>query len=485
MAFSSYVFLLAYLPITMIGYFFVNRFGNQAGKVFLIGASVIFYSYKAPDCFLVICGSMVLNWSCYQFVKRRNGRFIKIILTIGILANVLTLFVFKYYNFFAEQMNHAFHMDMIFTRLAVPLGISFFTFSQISFLIDGYRGEFAKAGLTNYVLYVLFFPKVVSGPIAGFAEMSEQFDDHERKRINWENVAWGLETFILGMGKKVLLADVLSRVVNYGFENVSCMNLPNSLIVMLCFTFEIYFDFSGYCDMAVGVAKILNIELPVNFWSPYRAINIKEFWKRWHITLTRFLTKYIYIPLGGSRAGAVRKYLNIMIVFLISGIWHGANVTFVVWGALHGLARCFYEKFSRWIDRIPRVIQWAGLFLFLNVTWFIFRADSITQLTDIVSGWKLKELHPQFVNDGMLHTLLLPELKFLADALLPKMSYNSICYLLFELLIVVCFLIVLKSKNNMERKHRQNAITAVMLALLLCWCTISFGSVNSFIYESF
>lgn len=187
----------------------------------------------------------------------------------------------------------------------------------------------------------------------------------------------------------------------------------------------------------------------------------------------------------GGKKGTVKKYFNIMIVFMVSGIWHGANMTFVVWGILHGLARCFYERFSKVIDRIPKVIQWIWIFLFLNVTWFIFRAGSMAQVADIVSNWKFSELRPQFVSDEMLHALLLPEVKFLTDTLLPQVSYNSICYLLFEVIIIISFILVLGTKNNMVRKYRQNALTAVMLALLLSWCVISFGSVNSFIYESF
>lgn len=485
MAFASYEFLLCFLPVTVVGYFLMNRIRCEAGKLFLIAASVLFYFWVAPKLSLVIVASILVNWSCYRFMEHQSRKYARGALIVGVAADIMLLFVYKYYDFFISGMNHVFQTQFILLRLAIPLGISFFTFSQLSFLIDGYHEEFKNCGFVNYVLYVLFFPKLVSGPIVGFTEMSEQFDDEERKKVHWSNVAWGMETFILGMGKKILIADLLGGIVSYGFEDVSRMNIANSLIVMLCFTFEIYFDFSGYSDMAIGIAKMMNIELPANFMSPYRAVNIKEFWKRWHITLTRFLTKYVYIPLGGSRKGTVKKYCNIMIVFMVSGIWHGANMTFVVWGILHGLARCFYERFSKVVDRIPKVIQWMGMFLFLNVTWFIFRAGSTAQVMDIVSNWKLSELRPQFVSDEMLHTLLLPEVKFLADTLVPQMSYNSICYLLFELLLIMSFILVLGTKNNMVRKYKQNAVTAIMLALLLSWCIISFGVVNSFIYESF
>lgn len=485
MAFASYEFLLYFLPVTVVGYFLLNRIRGEAGKLFLIAASVLFYSWAVPKLTLVIAASILVNWCCYRLMGYQSRKYARASLIVGVAADIMLLFVYKYYDFFISGMNHVFRTQFVLLRLAIPLGISFFTFSQLSFLLEGYHEEFKNCGFVNYVLYVLFFPKLVSGPIVGFTEMSEQFDDEERKKVQWSNVAWGMETFILGMGKKILIADLLGGIVNYGFENVGRMNLANSLIVMLCFTFEIYFDFSGYSDMAIGIAKMMNIELPANFLSPYRAVNIKEFWKRWHITLTRFLTKYVYIPLGGGRKGTVKKYCNIMIVFLVSGIWHGANMTFVVWGLLHGLTRCFYERFSKVIDRVPKVIQWIGMFMFLNVTWFIFRAGSMAQVADIVSNWKISELRPQFVSDEMLHALLLPEVKFLADTLVPQISYNSICYLLFELLLIISFVLVLGTKNNMVRKYKQNAVTAIMLALLLSWCVISFGSVNSFIYESF
>lgn len=485
MAFASYEFILVFLPVAVIGYFLMNQVGRTYGKLFLVASSVVFYGYAAPMLFLVVGVSILINWGCYRLMRSWNGRYAKGWMCAGVSADILLLFIYKYYNFFLSGVNQILRTDFVLLHLVIPLGISFFTFSQLSFLIDGYRREFEECSFIDYALYVLFFPKMVSGPIVGFAELSVQYNDEKRKRVNWSNIAWGIETFILGLGKKVLLADVLNRIVDYGFENPDCMNFANSLIVMLCFTFEIYFDFSGYSDMAVGISKMMNFDLPVNFNSPYRALNIKEFWERWHITLTSFLTKYVYIPLGGNRRGKLKKYRNIMIVFLVSGIWHGANMTFVAWGAMHGLARCLHEKFAACWGRIWKVIQWACMFLFLNVTWFIFRAGSLKQVGQIVSGWKFSELRPQFISDDMLNVLLLPEFKFIANMLLPQMSDNSVCYVLFELLLAACFVLVLGIKNNMVRKYRQNVFTAAMLALLLSWCVVSFGSVQSFIYESF
>lgn len=238
-------------------------------------------------------------------------------------------------NFFLEKVNSLFHMDFKIMQIVLPLGISFYTFQQISFLIDTYK-ENITYKFIDYAEFVCFFPQLVAGPIVSH-DMIAQFKDKERKRINFDNISRGLFLFSTGVLKKIIIADTFAKAVDWGFSNVGTMSSLDAIIVMIAYTFQIYFDFSGYSDMAVGLAAMFNINIPCNFDAPYQADSIIDFWKRWHITLTQFLRKYIYYPLGGSKKGRERTYFNIFIVFFISGIWHGANWTFIVWRIIHGM----------------------------------------------------------------------------------------------------------------------------------------------------
>ena len=259
----------------------------------------------------------------------------KAIFIIGLLSNIGILFYYKYMGFFIQNINVLFKTNFLITKLLLPLGISFFTFQQLSYVIDSYLGRVKTYSFRQYVLFVTFFPQLIAGPIVLHDEIIPQFKNIDKKTFNWNNFSEGLMAFSFGMAKKVIIADSFGNVVNYGFANLAGLDSTNAIFTMLSYTIQIYFDFSGYCDMATGIAKMFNIDLPINFNSPYKALSITEFWKRWHITLTRFLRTYIYFPLGGNRKGQCRTYLNLFIVFLVSGLWHGANYTFIVWGILH------------------------------------------------------------------------------------------------------------------------------------------------------
>ena len=330
MLFNSYIFVLAFLPIVLIGYFGLNHFHKYtAAKVFLILASLFFYGYFNWWYLMIIVSSVGLNYLFSQLMlseKTKNG-VRKMIFAIALTLNIGSLFFFKYYDFFVSNVNVLFKTDWPLLHILLPLGISFFTFQQLSYVIDSYKRDknIKQYIFLDYALFVTYFPQLIAGPIVTHDEMVPQFADIRKKKFDSDNFAAGLYGFALGLGKKVIIADSFGLFVDAAFADVLKLGTVNALLVMLAYTFQIYFDFSGYCDMATGIGKMMNIDITMNFNSPYKAININDFWKRWHITLTRFFTRYVYIPLGGNRKGTVRTYVNIMIVFLVSGIWHGAN----------------------------------------------------------------------------------------------------------------------------------------------------------------
>ncbi len=261
-------------------------------------------------------------------------------------ANIAVIFYFKYYDFFLENVNILFNRSFELKNIVLPLGISFFTFQQVSYLVDSYKGETKDYAFDEYMLFVSYFPQLIAGPIVLHGEVIPQFRSRKRRKFIPQNFSKGMYIFALGLFKKIILADTLGTAVTYGFGTIDTPGSLEALIVSVSYTFQLYFDFSGYCDMAIGIGSMFNIELPQNYNSPYKATSITEFWDRWHMSLTRFLKSYIYIPLGGNRKGKLRTYLNIMIVYLASGIWHGANWTFVLWGRLQGLFSCLNRVFK-------------------------------------------------------------------------------------------------------------------------------------------
>lgn len=285
---------------------------------------------------ILVC-SIAANWSIVILMRKQSIDVLrKFCVILGIFFNVSLIFYYKYYDFFIENINTAFGLNMNLKGMLLPLGISFFTFQQISFVLDSYKHETDDYNFIEYSAFVTFFPQLVAGPIVLHNEMIPQFRNDGTRKLQLENITNGLCLFILGLGKKVLIADVFGYAVDWGYSNLDLVSSIDAMIIIVSYAIQIYFDFSGYCDMASGIALMFNFRLPINFDSPYQSQSIIEFWGKWHMTLTRFLRKYIYFPLGGSREGRIRTYANIMIVFLISGIWHGANWTFIVWGCLHG-----------------------------------------------------------------------------------------------------------------------------------------------------
>ena len=376
MQFNSYFFVLFFLPLTLFGYFFLGRIGKEKlSKVYLLLMSLWFYGYFNLSYLGIICGSIVVNFLFSRVMERRKdaGTDTKLFLILGICFNVAVIFYFKYFDFFISNINAVFGSDFAMRNILLPLGISFFTFQQISFMVDSYKGETKGYSFLDYALFVAFFPQLVAGPIVLHSELIPQFHDSSRHRVNFDNLSRGIILFTRGLGKKILIADTFGRAVDWGFSwaaiassGQDALSFYEVIIVMLSYTFQIYFDFSGYSDMAIGLGAMFNLDLPVNFNSPYKALSISDFWKRWHMTLTRFLTRYIYIPLGGNRKGKVRTYINVMTVFLVSGIWHGANWTFILWGVLHGGFQCINKLFSS---------AWSGMLKALEKVYLFCHKD--------------------------------------------------------------------------------------------------------------
>lgn len=478
MLFNSYYFVLIFLPLVWCGYFGLNQIGKyKPAQIFLVAASLFFYGYYNWYYLGIICVSIVINYVITKSMgDERFDRHRTKILALGIVFNVGLLLYFKYTNFFVDNINALFHTGIMVKKILLPLGISFYTFQQIGFLADVYRTETRglKLDFWDYAEFVAFFPQLVAGPIAS-KDLIEQMKDPIRRKADPDHVAAGLMLFAVGLFKKVLIADTFSRGVNWGFSNVAEMNSIEAIIVMLSYTFQIYFDFSGYSDMALGLAEMFNFELPVNFNAPYRACSIVEFWQRWHMTLTTFLQKNIYIPLGGKRKGRARTCLNVLIVFLISGFWHGANWTFVVWGLLHGVASVLNRLFRRQWERLHAAVRWVCTFLFVNVTWIIFRADSMRQAWQFIGRIFTGGI-------GRVSELLVTRFPLIESEVLNvslAQHYAIWAFLLFG------FASMFNARPYCTRQFKPSVYNCLGTMILLVWSVLSLAGRSEFIYFGF
>lgn len=387
MLFNSHVFLFAFLPATCLIYFLLNRWvPGRAGLAWLVAASCFFYAWWDWRYLPLLLGSIVFNFFAGLTLQRRQGATgSKTMLALAIAANLGLLAYFKYADFFVANVNAAFDAHWLLPHVILPLGISFFTFTQIAFLVDAHRGKARELSFVNYALFVSFFPHLLAGPILHHGEMMPQFADNSNKRFNVSNFWVGVTLLIIGLAKKVLIADEIAPWATSGFSHATQLGFVDAWMAALAYTLQIYFDFSGYTDMALGMAWMLNIRLPLNFASPYQSRNIQEFWRRWHMTLSRFLRDYLYIPLGGNRRGLALAMLFVVVTFALGGLWHGANWTFVVWGVLNGLAVVVVHLMDRAGWSLPRGMAWLLTMFFTIVAWVFFRASNVADAIAIVS----------------------------------------------------------------------------------------------------
>jgi D-alanyl-lipoteichoic acid acyltransferase DltB (MBOAT superfamily) len=450
--FNSYVFILAFLPICLVVAGLLAKLPSRLPYLWwLVIASVVFYSWQDIRLTTLFLTSIAFNYLVAGQLIAVGHRHRFALLTLGVVANLAFIGYFKYLCFFVATTNSllATHWDV--GKIALPLGISFYTFQQIAYLVDAYRGEVKQHNLVNYCLFVAFFPQLIAGPIVHHRDVLSQFSSPKGFRLNSADIGIGMTMFTIGLFKKVVLADGIAPFATLVFSlarDESEMNRLVAWIGALSYTLQLYFDFSGYSDMALGLGRMFSIRLPINFDSPYKAVSIVDFWRRWHITLSDFLRDYLYIPLGGNRQGAARRYVNLMITMLLGGLWHGAGWTFVIWGGLHGLFliinhvwnSIFQSGFSA--KDAPQWRIWFGrvtTFLAVTCAWVFFRAENTHAALHMLSKmfgfagqsvetsaalWNKLRDAPGFIIAFMAIVWLLPNTQQLMSRVRPALRYR-------------------------------------------------------------
>ena len=501
MLFNSYTFIFYFLPITFGCYYLFNHFKRyRLANLFLTIMSIIFYGYNNISYVWIILSSILLNYTIHVLLLSDSPlrrKYKKSIVLLGILANLGILFYFKYFNFTLEILSGITGRDITFSKIALPLGISFFTFQQVGFIVDSYKGVVRRQNLVSYALFVSFFPQLVAGPIMDHDEMLPQFEDTTNRKINAENLYLGTRAFIFGLAKKVLIADTLGKAVNWGYQYYSVMDGFNTALVILMYSLQLYYDFSGYCDMARGLGYLFNIRIPLNFDSPFKSKNLVEFWKRWHMTLGRFFTRYVYIPLGGNRKGFVRGLINVFIVFFVSGIWHGAGWTFIVWGLLHAilqvLTRIWWKLKARYqlpsakqplLRKCIHFLCITGCFTFVAVAFSIFRADDLPQAMALLSNLtRFEGLH---IMTEISSVVCFSEVSYLLKFLhLDFLTQTTQWQLAAFLLVTALLTWGTKNVYETEKEVKYHTLGTLFLAALFLWSLLSLSGVSTFLYFNF
>lgn len=389
MLFNSFEFLFLFLPIVYSVYFFLRARSVFFAKPWLLLSSFFFYGWWKVDYLPLLLGSIIFNYLLGSAISQpqQHTSTKKFLLGLGVFANIALLGFFKYASFFAQNLAWLTGLSFPPIKIALPLAISFFTFQQIAYLVDTYRDEVdSHNNFLNYALFVSFFPQLIAGPIVQQKDTIPQFADDRARFSVPEHLSAGMFLLSVGLFKKVMIADHLAPWVKQGFDLQESLPFFMAWATSFSYTFQLYFDFSGYTDMALGIALLFNIQLAANFQSPYKSLDIQDFWRRWHITLSRFLRTYLYIPLGGNRGTTWQTHRNLMLTFLIGGIWHGAGWTFVFWGGLHGTAIVLHRMWQMTPYRLPRVVAWFVTFQFVNITWVFFRAKTWKDAIKVLKG---------------------------------------------------------------------------------------------------
>jgi len=479
---QSHLFALGYLPLVLVLWRVLGaRAGQTAARAFLLCAGVVFCGWGAPLSLAVLGAEGAAGYLLGRRMVRDPGRK-KPLMWAGAALLLAVLAFFKYTGFLLSLTP----LEGLFTPPAglMPLGLSFVTFQQLLWLRDCYDGEAGEdVSPLDYACCLTFFATATCGPITRVGELAPQL--RRPAPFSWDGLAAGLYCFALGLAKKVLVAGIFANGANYGYDNVGSLAPTDAVLTILCYTLQIYFDFSGYCDMASGMARMMGVELPVNFNSPYKALSVKGFWGRWHITLSQFFRRCVYIPLGGNRRGDAVTCRNIMLVFLLSGLWHGAGWGFLIWGALHGLAQVA-ERLLKGRISLPKPLAWALTFLFVNIAWVFFRAGSVGDALTLLGGlfrggWGLPSSGfitalPQKVlreGFGFLQTLVNPQ--------------GSLFYYWVPVLLIPAGLALLACPNPVEQaeRFRPSGWRLALTAVCLAGSVLLFAGVDTFIYANF
>lgn len=466
MLFSSLVFLWVFLPIVFIGSFILQKLGGiKAANILLLISSLLFYAWGEPIYILLMLASILINYSAGRLLCTKHK---KVVLTVAVVLNLALLGYYKYAGMLVETWNRLTGANVGIPKIALPIGISFFTFQALSYVIDAYRGdcEIQKNPL-KLALYVSFFPQLIAGPIVKYKDVADQID---HRKLSLDQIVSGIRRFVYGLAKKVLIANVAAQVADNIYARPTAqISGVMAGVAVICYTIQIYYDFSGYSDMAIGLGRMFGFEFKENFNYPYIAHSIREFWRRWHISLSTWFKEYVYIPLGGNRRGTGRTYMNLLIVFFLTGLWHGAGYNFIFWGLYHGafivLERAFYGK---WLDR-HKVFGWIYTFIVVNIGWIFFR------LTDIMSGFRVTKrlLMPWKYPSGSVGIWEIVSAK--------------------DVIILIAAILGMGVIQNTRvfgtviRKLKDSWIEIAVLTLLFIWClgSLASGTYNPFIYFRF
>ncbi|NEO99685.1 MAG: MBOAT family protein [Symploca sp. SIO2E9] len=490
MLFNSYEFIFCFLPITLVVFFGLARFRLVAvATIWLLLTSVFFYGYWKVAYLPLLLISVIGNFYFGRYINlaKTESTQAKVLLWVGVCFNLGILGYYKYAGFFVNSLNYLLQTTWNVPEILLPLAISFYSFTQIAYLVDAYRGE-TKGNtydLLSYSLFVIFFPQLIAGPILRHDELIPQFQKLRNFVFSQKNIALGLTLFILGLSKKVLIADNVSPWVGAVFDNANQVSFIEAWVGAFSYTFQLYFDFSGYSDMAIGLGWMFNIRLPINFNSPYKAISIVDFWRRWHITLSNFLRDYLYIPLGGSRRGEFRRYVNLVATMLLGGLWHGAGWTYVVWGGLHGTFLAINHGWRKSGLKLPALLGWVITFTAVMFSWVVFRASSFNDAIELfkamigmkgivlLSNWQgllpwLKEIGVQFKDAK--------ELVYLPP------NYNQSLILLVGLLLSVS---LLPNTQEIMHKFKPTWWWALSISGLALGCLLALNRVSEFLYFQF
>lgn len=486
MLFNSFQFIFLFLPFTFIIYFYLNKKRlTEASKGFLVFTSLFFYSWWNVAYLPLILVSMLFNFVIGSLLTK-DEEYKKItkrqLLTFGIIGNVLLLGYFKYVDFFIGNINYIVGVEIPLLHLALPLAISFFTFQQIAYLVDSYRKETKEYDFLNYAVFVTFFPQLIAGPIVHHKEMMPQFANIRNQVKNHKNITLGIFIFSIGLFKKVVIADSFAFWATAGFDIAPTLNLFEAWATSLSYTFQLYFDFSGYTDMAIGAALLFNIKLPINFNSPYKATDIQDFWRRWHITLSRFLRDYVYIPLGGNKRGNFRTYNNLLATFILGGLWHGAGWTFIFWGFLHGIALVMHRIWKQLGFTMNSILAWFITFNFINIAWVFFRAKEWDDAIKVLKG--------MFgISNVVFPRRLSEKLDFLSHhnvhfSEVMTMTHDGSGSLKWIITGFLCILIF-KSSFEKMKKFKPNTMNMIFITFLLLTSISLLNRNSEFLYFNF
>jgi alginate O-acetyltransferase complex protein AlgI len=493
MLFNSYVFIFLFLPITLVVFFTLSKFHlAKSALAWLTVTSLFFYGFWNPPFLILMLVSIVFNHRMGRLIEEAelNSKKAFYLMWAGLIGNLALIGYYKYTDFILSTINSFAGTDIPLTKIFLPLGISFYTFTQMGYLVDAYRGETKgnNYDLLTYTLFISFFPQLIAGPILRHDELIPQFRNLRKIVFSQKNLALGLTMFCIGLGKKVLIADNISPWVAPVFAHASEVSFLEAWVGAISYTLQLYFDFSGYSDMAIGLGLMFNIKLPINFNSPYKATSISDFWRRWHITLSNLLRDYLYIPLGGNRKGQIRQYINLLVTMLLGGLWHGAGWTFVIWGGLHGAYLCINHRWRKFNISMPKFLGWMLTFLSVVASWVLFRAVTFADAAAILKATiGLNGIVLPGNPSGRLSALTVLGIQikpWSSLTYIPEVFGNQLfCFVvLFALLGCVAFL---PNSQEILAKHKPNWKWAVGVGIIGSLCLLSLNRVSEFLYFQF